>query len=235
MLFRSNGAPVASPIECGSLYIDWNVRFETPQINPFAVTSPFANSVVLSMGPSYTPVGTLITLSGLTPNTKYGCLPNLVLRNNGSGNQAAFRMRPALKSDGVDFDYGTDPGVVILVSRQPASNPGTSTPKTACLAYDTTSISPNENIFANNGIVMPVLSDGLGRVIFYVLEDDFGNESNVLKLFFIQGLASPITTTVTLSPLTMRATPVPALADYQKTMTECEVESRDVDMLATTT
>ena len=51
-----NGSPVASPIEAGSLYIDWNVRFETPQINPFSVTSPFARAVVIIIGDSVFPV-----------------------------------------------------------------------------------------------------------------------------------------------------------------------------------
>ena len=233
-----NGAPVASPIECGSLYIDCNLRFETPQINPYAVTSPFANSAVLSFGVSTSPVGTLITLSGFAPNTKFGCLPNIVLRNNGNGGEGAFRMRAAFKTDGVEFDYGTDPGVVIFVGRQPAANPSTSLPKPACLAYDTSSINPAENVFASDGIVMPLISDGLGRIIFYVSGNTYtGNEGNVLKLFFVQGLASPVTSSVTLSPLTMRATAAPALADSQRTADNDDVimETPREDTLATTT
>ncbi|APG76641.1 hypothetical protein 3 [Wenzhou crab virus 4] len=35
-----NGEKLSGDLECGSLYVDWEVDFQTPQINPSAVVSP---------------------------------------------------------------------------------------------------------------------------------------------------------------------------------------------------
>ena len=197
-----NGSPVASSIECGSLYIDWSVRFETPQINPFAVTSPFAQNIILTIGSSFPP-GTIRTLNGFAPNSSYGCLPSMVLENNGSASASFYRMRPALISDGVDFDYGTDPSVQIHVSRTDVVAPNPNQTKPACFVGDFSGQGSAEYDITNSTI-LPLKSDNLGRVRFFVVNSSFANdETNTVKLYFIQGLASPISSSLSLSPVVL--------------------------------
>ena len=199
-----NGSPVASPIEAGSLYIDWNVRFETPQINPFSATSPLARSVVISVGEAVFPVGSIITVTGLSPLAKYGIVPQFCCINfaNALGN---YRFRPALISDGgVDFDYATDSGITIYCGHNSSLDITPNNTKVGCGCYDLTSVSPDLNFFASDYLICPAMSDSLGRIKFYSTAATIGQQNNSVKLFFVQGLASPVSAALSVSPLVTR-------------------------------
>ena len=68
-----NGQPLVSDLESGSLYIDWTVRFETPQINPSAFTvasrPPF---VQFSDGPG---ISGVLSVFGFSPGAQYLMAP----------------------------------------------------------------------------------------------------------------------------------------------------------------
>jgi hypothetical protein len=72
-----NGENLVDDIQAGSLFIDWTVAFNTPQINPepivAASTLPFAPSpaVRVPLSPSPADGVTEYTLSGLTPGNAY--------------------------------------------------------------------------------------------------------------------------------------------------------------------
>ena len=228
-----NGSPVASPIEAGSLYIDWNVRFETPQINPFSVTSPFARAVVISIGDSVFPVGSIITVTGLSPGTSYGVYPQFCCVNQGQtlGN---YRFRPALISDGVDFNYATDSGIVIYCGHSPSLDITASNPKVGCGCYDQSNVNPDLNFTASDYIICPAVSDSLGRIKFVSVVTQTGIQSNSVKLFFVQGLASPVgaASNLSVSPLVTRVENLAlanAMSDLRVTLDEGNVEEPVAD------
>jgi hypothetical protein len=231
-----SGSPVVSPIEAGSLYIDWNVRFETPQINPFSVTSPFARSVVISLGTSSFPNGSIVTVTGLSPSVKYGVLPQFCCVNTSIavGN---YRFRPALIADGVDFNYGFDNGVEIYCGHNTATNLGPNDFKVGCGCYDSSSVSPVTNFTASDYLVCPAQSDSLGRIKFVSINMQTGNQVDSVKLFFVQGLASPVgaSSALTLSPLVTRVENLAlanAMSDLRDSLEEAVDEEPVADDLA---
>jgi hypothetical protein len=71
-----NGEAIAAPLEAGSLFIDWTVRFTTPQINPSAAISSSGytgSRVIVTVDPTETPF--FFKLSGLSPNRFYILTP----------------------------------------------------------------------------------------------------------------------------------------------------------------
>ena len=225
-----NGAPVATPIESGSLYIDWNVKFETPQINPFAVTSPFARSVVIGLGGTLFPVGSIITITGLSPNTRYGVLPSWVSRNVGGVTTGDYRFRPAVIADGVDFDYTTDTGVIIFAACAVAADIAAAAQKPLCGVIDSSNINPVYSLVASDFTICPCISDSLGRVKFYSVVQATGSQADCMKLFFVQGLASPIANNLALSPIVTR-TESTALASAIAELRASLVEDKENSVL----
>ena len=229
-----NGAPVASPIEAGSLYIDWNVRFETPQINPFAVTSPFARSVVIGVGSNIFPIGSIITVTGLSPNTRYGVLPTWNCNNNGTAGPGAVQFRPAFISDGIEFNYGFDPNVFIRVARNSQADLTANDIKVFCGCYDASGVNPVNNIPTEGFLICPVLSDSLGQVKFISTTSSILDQANSMKLFFVQGLASPTASSLSLSPIITRVENswARAYADLRASLDDIEKENTIVELEA---
>lgn len=68
-----NGGPLTSAISCGSLFIDWEVEFQTPQINPSALisTSPFVGQITFRNSNNVLTGNDTFQLDNLNPGAKY--------------------------------------------------------------------------------------------------------------------------------------------------------------------
>jgi hypothetical protein len=87
-----NGEAITAPLEAGSLFIDWTVKFTTPQINPSAAISSSGYSgprVVLSINASETPF--FYKISGLYPNRFYILTPRADYQPASTTSNTLFR------------------------------------------------------------------------------------------------------------------------------------------------
>ena len=97
--------------------------------------------------------------------------------------------------------------------------------KPICGVADSSGISPIYSVKASDFIICPCTSDSLGRVRFYSTTQTAGSQPDCLKLFFIQGLASPLVSNLALSPNVMRSENTAlasAMADLRASLVEAE-------------